>query len=138
MKTWTGWETVKHHVSICGRVVDSSGKPLHGIQLGIVPHPGRSGAQPERAHSLPSHNRRTTVQQEVEDPGVRGWKKTESRFDGRFFFLDCPDGEYTLIARDTQSGLEVEQTVRSHRDVLGKRVKDRKPDEGYQIELVLK
>jgi hypothetical protein len=74
----------------------------------------------------------------VENPGIRGWKKTESRFDGRFFFLDCPDGEYTLIARDTHSGLEVEQTVRSHRDVLGKRVKDRKPNEGYQIELVLK
>jgi hypothetical protein len=74
----------------------------------------------------------------VENPGIRGWKKTESRFDGRFFFLDCPDGEYTLIARDTHSGLEVKQTVRSHRDVLGKRVKDRKPNEGYQIELVLK
>jgi hypothetical protein len=118
--------------------VDSSGKPLHGIQLGIVPRLARSGTQPEKAHSPPSRNRRTIVQQEVENSGIRGWKKTESRFDGCFFFLDCPDGEYTLTAWDEHSGLEFEQTVHSHQDALGKRVKDRKPNDGYQIELVLK
>jgi hypothetical protein len=74
----------------------------------------------------------------VENSKVGEWKKTESHSDGSFFFLDCPDGEYTLIARDAHSSLEVEQTVHSHRDVLEKRVKDRKPNEGYQIELVLK
>lgn len=138
MKTWTNWETVKHHASICGRVVDSGGKPLHGIRLGLIPHLSGSGSQPEKPRSPRSHNTRETFHQEVENPPAREWKKTETRFDGGFFFLDCPDGEYMLIARDAHSGLEVEQAVHSHRDVLGKRVKDRKPDEGYQIELVLK
>ena len=83
----------------------------------------RTSADPDRnrrRHILPVPQQKDDGTEEVENPAVREWKKTESRFDGSFFFLDCPDGEYTLIARDEHSGLEVEQTVHSHQDAMKK------------------
>jgi len=138
MKAWTDWETISHHVSICGRVVDSSGKPLPGVQLQLVPHLDQHESQQTVPHSGRSRDRQTSAPQRLERSNAKGWKETESRQDGTFFFLDCPDGAYILDARDKRSGLQTEQAVQSNRKALGKRAKDRKPNEGYQVELVLK
>ncbi|SEL11756.1 carboxypeptidase-like regulatory domain-containing protein [Nitrosovibrio tenuis] len=134
MKQWTDWEIIRHHVSICGRILDTSGKPVPGVHLGIVPHGKQSGSQP----GARARGRATTVQQELETEGINAWKETESHPDGTFFFLDCPAGEYTLKAMDTRSGVQTQQIVRTNESAMKKRVKDRKSDEGYQIELVLK
>jgi hypothetical protein len=139
MKSWTGWETVKHHVSICGQVLDTNGRPVPGVHLDIVPHTGQSESQPEKSLAGRSSRRKgATTHEELEGSGMRARKETTSRSDGTFFFLDCPDGEYTLKALDTQSGLQIQQVVHSNQDAIKKPMKDRRPNEGYQIELVLK
>jgi hypothetical protein len=136
MKTWTDRETISHHVSICGQVQDAGGRPLSGIHLTIVPHGKQSESQPE-ARAARAREKAETVQQEPVTVGD-ALKRTESRPDGTFFFLDCPDGEYALTAVDTRSGVQVQQIVHSNAGSMRKRMKERKPNEGYQIELILK
>jgi hypothetical protein len=109
---------------------------MPGIHLVIVPHGKESESQPE-AQTTRSRAKGATVQQKT-DAVSDALKRTESRADGTFFFLDCPDGEYTLKAVDTPSGVQTQQLVRSSAGVMRKRMKERKPNEGYQIELVLK
>lgn len=135
MKRWTDWETIRHHVSICGRVLDAHGKPVPGVHLGIVPH----GVKPESQPGTRPASVRAKAAIAQQDVAVSdATKQTESRPDGTFFFLDCPDGEYTLKAVDTRSGAQTQQIVRANESAMTKHIKDRKPNEGYQIELVLK
>jgi hypothetical protein len=136
MKRWTDRETISHHVSICGQVLDTGGRPLPGIYLTIVPHGKQSESQPETRTGR-ARAKAASVQQEPVAVG-NSLKRTESRPDGTFFFLDCPDGEYALTAVDTRSGVQVQQIVHSNADAMRKRMKERKPNEGYQVELVLK
>lgn len=138
MKKWTDWETISHHVTICGRILDTSGRPMPGIHLNIVPQGNQSESQLARTPSSRSRGRMITAQQALETSGVRTWKETTSRSDGTFFFLDCPEGEYTLKAVDPQSGIQTQQIIFSKESAARKAVKDRKPNEGYRIELVLK
>lgn len=135
MTTWTDWEPLSHHVSISGRVLDLHGQPMPGVQLAIVPHGKQPESQPE-ARTARSRAKAATVQQTVAVSKVL--KRTESRVDGTFFFLDCPDGEYMLKAVDTRSGAQAQQPVHSDAGIMKKPMKDRKSNEGYQIEVVMK
>ncbi|MEP6606680.1 MAG: hypothetical protein ABJA60_11275 [Nitrosospira sp.] len=128
MKTWTDWEIMRHHVSICGRVVNKEGKPMSGVQLSVAP--GATPSEPRVANARRGSAKVRPVASEV-------LKQTESRLDGMFFFLDCPDGKYTLRAIDLQSGAQAEQTVSAAGSAMKRRAKERKPEEGYQIELVI-
>jgi hypothetical protein len=141
MKTWTAWEVVRHHVSICGRVLDANRKPMPGIQVSAVPSTKPLGSQPEPRVPAVGHSsgksRNETVTS-VRNETIKALKQTQSRLDGTFFLLDCPDGEYVVAAADAQSDARAQKTIPVVASTMKKGMKDRKPDEGYQIELILK
>lgn len=144
MSAWTSWEIVSHRVSICGRAVDTGGKPMPGVQIGVSAESKQSqkqsGKQPDmpadRAHARRGATDAPHAPRPRSEPG-----QTESRADGIFFFLDCPDGKYTVRAVDASSGAKAEKliTVAMAADSAPKkRTKDQAPAEGYGTELVLK
>lgn len=142
MSAWTDWEIVRHHVSICGRVLDTKGHPMPGVQLSALPEGKQPEPQPEAGAGgtrrgqgkVRNETAKETAKAFRHEPAL---KKTESRPDGTFFFLDCPDGEYMITAVDERSGLQVRKSISVAESAMKKRIKDRGPAEGYRIELVL-
>jgi hypothetical protein len=77
----TATATVRHRVALAGRVTDAvTSKPITGAQVAIVDMPQALAQKVRYADSSVT-------------PG-----KTLTREDGLFYFLDLPDGKYTLIA----------------------------------------
>ena len=131
----TDWETVSHHVSICGRVVNKEGNAMPDVQLSVSVESKQSHKQPDTPTG------RTHVRQggtEGQNEAGNRSEQTESRHDGTFFFLDCPDGKYTVRAVDARSGTRAEKSVTVADSARKKRLKDRTPEERGWIELVLK
>lgn len=87
MSEWTEKETIRRRVSICGRVVDSHGNPMSGIQLTVTPNTKKSKSSSEGnvagARRVEGKSRREIA---------RIFKRTESRADGTFFFWTVPMG----------------------------------------------
>jgi len=83
-----GWDIVGHRVAIAGRVLDAgTGKPLGDAEV-VIKMPDTL-KKPEAA-VMSKAGRRNTM---AESPDT-----TRSRPDGLFYFLDLPDGEYSLRA----------------------------------------
>ena len=101
---------------------------MSGAQLSVAP--GATPSEPRVANARRGSAKIRPVASEI-------LKQTDSRPDGMFFFLDCPDGKYMLKAVDLQSGAQTKQTVSAAESALKRRTKERKPEEGYQIELVI-
>ena len=137
MSAWTNWETVSHHVSICGRAVHMDGKPMRGVQIDVSAESKQSQIQPRKRSDMPAG--RIQTRRRAAHPGEPGNTsgQTESRVDGIFFFLDCPNGQYTVRAIDTSSGAKAEKSVTVADSIPKKRMKDHAPVEGW-VELVLK
>ena len=76
----------KHHVSICGRVVDSSGKPLPGVQLQLVPHLDQHRVSTDGATFRSVSTDRRLLPQRLERSNAKGWKENRITA-GRHFFL---------------------------------------------------
>jgi len=84
------WQIARHRVAIAGRVLDAStGKPVAGAVVSIPAMPEAFEKKLAIA-SLAYGNRWNTLPQRPD--------KTASREDGLFYFLDLPDGAYTLSA----------------------------------------
>ena len=137
MTTWTEWEVVQHHVSICGRVLDKAGKGMPGIQVSArrdtneLKPQSETGVKRGRAGS-------TKIQQKMTETETEGClKNTVSRPDGTFFFLDCREGQYTVTAVDPQFGMQNQKAVAVAESARKKKTKDRGTEEGYQIALAL-
>jgi hypothetical protein len=86
VKAWTDWEIMRRQVAISGRVVDEDNKPVAGAQ-------------------------------------VTGWEdleerldRTLARLDGLYYFLDLPEGRYTLSAIDPRSGKHDEKSTSFSKD----------------------
>ncbi len=105
------WDVVRHQVAIAGRVSDAAtGKALAGAVLTIISMP----AAFRRTVELLSRQRSGTARQSV--------AMTRSRSDGIFYFLDLPEGKYTITAtlpamRNRYGGAE--QTANVARDTKG-------------------
>lgn len=135
MIAWTDWETVSHHVSICGRIVNTKDEPMPGVPLSVSAESKQPHKQSDATRAR-AHARRETT--DTQERTGNGSAQTESRLDGTFFFLDCPDGQYTVQAIDSPSGAKAEKSITVADSVLKKPLKDRTPEKGCWIELVLK
>jgi hypothetical protein len=131
----TDWETVSHHVSICGRVVNKEGNTMPDVRLSVSAEPKQSHKQPDTPIGRTQVRQGTT---EGQNEAGNQAEQTESRHDGTFFFLDCADGKYTVRAVDARSGARAEKSVTVADNAQKKRMKDRTPEERCWIELVLK
>jgi hypothetical protein len=82
------WETTRHQVAVAGRVTNAAtGKPVAGAVITIVSMPTAF----RRKVQLCSRQRRAPSLDETIGT-------TRSRTDGLFYFLDLPEGKYTLAA----------------------------------------
>jgi hypothetical protein len=93
MKTWSSWETIRHQVAICGRVLDERGERVSGIHVNIV-------SMPEVF--LTRVSTVTGAAEKKWDDLDERLDRTATRVDGIFYFLDLPAGQYTL-SFDTRS-----------------------------------
>lgn len=100
MRAWTGWDTVRHQVAICGRVADANGTPVTGAQITIMAMPQAFKLRVESAASVAGCA--------WEDRDER-YDRTVSLADGIYYFLDLPAGRYTLKGIDARSGTQDEK-----------------------------
>lgn len=107
MKRWSDWEILRRQVAIGGRIVDGQDNPVAGARITITATAGKSKA---RAESGAWENL-------SERPD-----RTVSRVDGIYFFLDLPQGQYTVSAIDPRSGgsAETQATVSRHKEEPGR------------------
>ena len=109
----TDWLITRHQVAIAGRITNAeTGKPIAGVPVSIVGPPvfGRKLQLLGQAQGAPS--------------GIFVAKpdQTESRNDGLFYFLDLPDGKYTVKASVPNQGTRfagAQQSVTVSRDAKG-------------------
>ena len=84
------WQIARHRVAIAGRVLDAAtGKPVADAAVSMTAMPAAFEKKLALA-SLAYEDRWNTM---LERPD-----RTRSREDGLFYFLDLPDGKYTLSA----------------------------------------
>jgi len=109
------WEIARHQVAISGHVSDAeTGKAVGGAEVRITDWPEAFKSTLEAA-SVQYGTRWDSL---AERPD-----KTRSRDDGLFYFLDLPDGKYTLRARLPSFGKrygEAQQEAVVSRDTDGR------------------
>lgn len=107
MKSWSDWQIICRQVAIGGRILDENDHAVAGAQVTITSMPngfkhrleGAAGAAGARWDNL------------KERPD-----RTQSRPDGVYFFLDLPEGSYTLNAIDPRTDRLAEKKVSVVRD----------------------
>jgi CarboxypepD_reg-like domain/Carboxypeptidase regulatory-like domain len=108
------WDIVRHRVAIAGSVLDAgTGKPIRDAQVVITAMPAAFKKKLEVA-ALPYGNRWNSM---LERPD-----KTRTRPDGLFYFLDLPDGKYSLSVSIPSYGSrygKTEQSATVSRDAGG-------------------
>ncbi len=102
MKAWSDWEIIRRQVAIGGRVVDENNNPAAGVQVTITSMPKGFKQSVEAAFD--------TAGAEWDNLEERQ-DRMRSRLDGIYFFLELPEGKYTLKAIDLQSGEQDEKSV---------------------------
>ena len=106
MKQWTEWEITRRQVAIGGRVLDENKSPVDGALVRIT--------------SMPDELRRKIPADRTAETGREtscGFPtRVDSRSDGIFFFLDLPDGQYTVTALDPGSCRHDEKKISVSRD----------------------
>ncbi len=102
MKRWSEWEIFRRKVAISGCILDRQNKPVAGIQVTITAKAGKFKKQIENASRMAGDDREISKKRP---------DQTLSRLDGLYFFLDVPDGQYTLSAVDPRSGKTIESHV---------------------------
>jgi hypothetical protein len=90
---WSEWESVRHQVAIGGTVLDEADRPVAGAEIVLTSTP-EGFAGPTAGAVEAAKGGRTA---RLPDRTVSG------RF-GRYYFLDLPNGRYTLIAVDARTG----------------------------------
>ena len=102
MKTWYDWQIIRRQVAIGGRVVDGNNNPLAGVEITITSMPEGF----KRRLAAAANGLRDRWVDLAERQG-----RARSRLDGIYFFLDLPEGSYTLSATDPKTGKQVEKST---------------------------
>ena len=110
MKTWGPWQIIRRQVAIGGRIVDKAEKPIAAAKISITAFPKEFEQKLTVAATAARICRPET--------DVRP-DRMLSRPDGIYFFLDLPDGEYTLKASSPGTGGEETKKARVSRDKDG-------------------
>jgi hypothetical protein len=109
VKQWTEWETIRRQVAIGGSVLDENEDPVAGATVALTATPkafrmpvgvGGAASGGEENANLPD--------------------RTVTRQDGCYYFLDLPDGEYSLRALDPRSGRVDEKATAVSRGKKGR------------------
>ncbi len=95
MKTWGPWEIIRRQVAIGGRIVDKAEKPIATAKISITAFPKEF----EQKLTVAATAARICRPETDERPD-----RIVSRRDGIYFFMDLPDGEYTLKASSSGNG----------------------------------
>jgi hypothetical protein len=90
MTNWGDWETVRRQVALCGRVIDRHGNPLADARVTIVRWPKQFDAQAKASAAAARAVGNEHIRRDV----------AETKPDGIYFFMDLPEGEYTVAAED--------------------------------------
>ena len=86
------WETLRRQIAIAGQVTDAAtGKPIPGAQVQITQAPDSF---------LRKVNLRAKLHGNAWDNMTERVDRQETAADGAYFFLDLPDGDYTITAYD--------------------------------------
>ena len=102
MTAWTPWEIVRHQVAAWGRVLDTDGRPIAGVQVTLAALPEVSSRRDKGAAAAAEVDRENLNERP---------DHTLSRADGIFYFLDLPPGHYLLRGVDNHSGAHAEKRV---------------------------
>jgi carboxypeptidase-like protein len=91
-----GWQTARHQVAIAGRVTDAeTGKPMARVLVSIIGMP----ALFRKKLDLLAQARGGAWESLSERPD-----KTQTRDDGLFWFIDLPEGKYSLSVEVPKQG----------------------------------
>lgn len=92
----TQWEQVRRQVAVVGRVTDAaSGRALPGVRVAITAAPAAFTGW-LAGHALQAGAAWATLDQRLD--------RVRTQADGRFHFLDLPNGQYTLSASWPEQG----------------------------------
>ena len=102
MKDWSDWQIIRRQVAIGGRIVDENDQPVPGVQVTITAMP--------KVFKVWMQGAISAAQTDWDELGERPDRRL-SRSDGIYFFLDLPEGKYTLHAIDPRSGNHAETSI---------------------------
>ena len=111
MKTCSDWEIIRRQVAIGGYVKNKAREPVTGARLVITAFPKVFTARIAGTRAAAGADWSATDQRP---------DRTTSRPDGGYFFMDLPNGDYTVRAAIPGSDEQAEQQVSVSRDPDGR------------------
>ena len=126
MNAWTPWEIIRRQVAICGLVTNESGEKLKDLPVNVVSMPDAFSTRVSNA---------LCAARKIGEKHIMRPDQALTRNDGNYFFLDLPEGKYTLKVIDPVTGFQDEKKTEVKWDKKGnvKRVKV-----NFQVSISLK
>ncbi|MCP4341402.1 MAG: carboxypeptidase regulatory-like domain-containing protein [Desulfobulbaceae bacterium] len=106
MKSWSDWEIIRRQVAIAGHIVDKRNTPVAGVHVNITSSTENASRIKSTASALRAGG--ANLDEHIDH--------TLSRWDGLYYFMDLPDGHYTISIHREGKVTEKDQKVSVARD----------------------